>query len=232
MRDKQKHSWETDKNGMYIIHEDGDKYAIREDGSLVVTDMTEEDVGTYECLASSDMGLAKSRKVRTIITAGTVPLTLAEKPKSQNVSIGTDVTFTCRTTGNPKPEIHWSRDGRTISLGGRISLHQDGSELRIAAVKKSDAGRYECDYRSTDQHGFAFADLHVNVFTAPQLVFKPQDMEAELDATIEIPCRVEGIPKPIINWKKDGTTLESTRMRITRGGSLLIFNVIAQDAGR
>jgi len=231
MRDKQKHSWETDENGMYIIHEDGDKYAIREDGSLVVTDMTEEDVGTYECVASSDMGLAKSRKVRTIITAG-VPLTLVEKPKSQNVSVGTDVTFTCRTTGSPKPEIHWSRDARAISLGGRISLRQDGSELRIAAVKKSDAGRYECDYRSIDQHGFAFADLHVNVFTAPQLVFKPQDMEAELDATIEIPCRVEGTPKPIINWKKDGTTLESTRMRITRGGSLLIFNVIAQDAGR
>lgn len=227
------HLHETDDDSkMYVIPVDGNKYIVREDGTLVVTDMTEQDVGMYECVASSDMGSAKSRKVRTIITAAP-SASFVEKPRSQNVTAGTDVTFTCQVTGNPKPDVRWSRDGRTVSLTGRISLEQDGSQLRIVAVKKTDAGRYGCDYRSVDQHGFAFADLGVDVSAAPQLLFKPQDMEAELDATIEIPCRAEGTPKPLIQWKKDGSALENERrFRITRGGSLLIFRVTAQDTGR
>ncbi|EZA59624.1 hypothetical protein DMN91_005421 [Ooceraea biroi] len=224
---------ETRDEEMYVIPEDGNKYIIHENGTLVVTEMTKQDIGTYECVASNDMGLAKSRKARTIIEGIIVddyPVPFIEKPQPQNVTAGTDVSFICRVVDNPA--IHWRRDGRTVPLGGRISLEQDGNELRIAAVKKTDEGQYSCNYRTRRVQGAAYASLHVNVFTAPQLVFEPQDIAAELDATIEVPCRAEGTPQPVIQWKKDGSAIEGTRVKITRGGSLLIFGVTAQDAGR
>ncbi|XP_011629559.1 peroxidasin [Pogonomyrmex barbatus] len=232
MKNRYEYSWEVDDDSeKYVIHEDGEKYVIRKDGTLVITGTTEQDSGMYECVASSDMGSTKSRKARAVITAAS-RLILAERPESQNASVGTNVTFSCRALGNPKPDVRWFRDGRTIPFGDRISLENDGTLLRIIAVKETDTGKYECYLRSIDHMVHLFADLKVVDFTAPRLLFRPQDMEAEPDATVEMPCRAEGTPKPEIQWKKDGSTLESNRVKITRGGSLLIFNVTLQDSGR
>lgn len=232
MKNRWRYSWEADDdNEKYMIHEDGEKYVIREDGTLVISSTTEQDGGIYECVASSDMGSTKSRKARAVITAAS-QLILAERPESQNVSIGTNVTFSCRALSNPRPNIRWFRDGQSIPLSDRISFEDEGALLRILAVKESDAGKYECYLRSIDHMVHFFADLNVVDFTAPRLLFKPRDMEAEPDATVEVPCRAEGIPKPMIQWKKDGSTLEGNRIKITRGGSLLIFNVSPQDSGR
>ncbi|XP_029163989.1 peroxidasin homolog [Nylanderia fulva] len=233
MKDKWRYSdADDDDSGKYVIHEDGEKYVIREDGTLVVTDMTEQDSGTYECVASSDMGSTKSRKARAVITA-TSHLIFAERPESQNVTVGANVTFSCRALSKPRPNISWLRDNQSIPFSDRISLTNDNTLLRILAVKESDAGRYQCHLRNVDRTWMdLFADLRVTDFTAPRLIYKPQDMEAELDATVEVPCRAEGRPKPIIQWKKDGSAVDGNRIKVTRGGSLLIFNVIPQDTGR
>ncbi|XP_012541547.2 peroxidasin homolog [Monomorium pharaonis] len=234
MKNKWRYSWEIndDDNEKYVIHEDGEKYVIREDGTLVISGTTEQDSGMYECVASSDMGSTKSRRARAVITA-TSRLILAERPESRNVSTGTNVTFSCRALSNPKPDVRWFRDGRSISFGERISLENDGTSLRIIAVKETDAGKYECYLKSIDHMVHLFADLNVvDLTAAPRLLFRPRDMEAESDATVEIPCRAEGIPKPLIQWKKDGSALEGNRFKIMRGGSLVIFNVTPQDSGR
>lgn len=232
MKNRWKYSGEADDdNEKYTIHEDGEKYVIREDGTLVISGTTEQDNGMYECVANSDMGSTKSRKARAVITAGS-RLILAERPESQNVSVGTNVTFSCRALGNPRPDVRWFRDGRSIPFGDRISLENEGTLLRILAVKETDAGKYECYLRSIDHMVHLFADLNVVNLMAPQLLFRPRDMEAEPDATVEVPCRAEGIPKPVIQWKKDGSALEGNRIKITRGGSLLIFNAKPQDSGR
>ncbi|KYN39975.1 Peroxidasin [Trachymyrmex septentrionalis] len=228
-----RYSWEADDDDekYVVIREDGEKYVIREDGTLVIFGTTEQDGGIYECVASSDMGSAKSRKARAVITAAS-QLILAERPESQNVTAGTNVTFSCRALGNPRPDTRWFRDGRSIPFNDRISLENDGTLLRILAVKETDAGKYECYLRSTDHTVHLFANLSVVDLTAPRLLFRPQDIEVELNAIVEVPCRAEGIPKPVIQWKKDGSALEGNRVKITRGGSLLIFNVTPQDSGR
>ncbi|KAG5329266.1 PXDN protein, partial [Acromyrmex charruanus] len=228
-----RYSWEADddEEKYVVIREDGEKYVIREDGTLVISGTTEQDGGIYECVASSDMGSAKSRKARAVITAAS-QLILAERPESQNVTAGTNVTFSCRALGSLRPETRWLRDGRSILFNDRISLENDDTLLRILAVKETDAGKYECYLKSTDHTVHLFADLNVVDLTAPRLLFRPQDIEVELNAIVEIPCRAEGIPKPVIQWKKDGSALEGNRVKITRGGSLLIFNVTPQDSGR
>lgn len=48
---------------------DGERYVVREDGALVITEITENDVGEYECMAESKMGTTVSRKARAIVTA-------------------------------------------------------------------------------------------------------------------------------------------------------------------
>ena len=56
-------------------------------------------------------------------------------------------SFTCRATGNPAPQIEWSRNGRRIFDSGRFHFLNTtyGSTLRIDPVKElQDSGDYEC----------------------------------------------------------------------------------------
>lgn len=215
------------------VDQDGKRYIIRKDGTLVITDVTEQDVGEYECVASSDMGSTKSRKARAVITVSS-SLRFTELPESRTVTAGSDVTFTCRVDANPLPTIRWWRNGQLIGLGDRFSFEQGGNVLHIYAVKETDTARYVC--RAQNANGFAetSADLQVVAAdsSAPRLTYEPQDIEAEPGAVVEVPCRAEGRPKPLIQWKKDGSALEGGRIKISRGGSLYIFNVSLQDTGR
>ena len=57
-------------------------------------------------------------------------------------------------------------------------------------------------------------------------------MEVELGAIVELPCRAEGDPHPRMIWRKDGTAVEGNRTRISKHGSLYLYNVTVQDTGR
>lgn len=222
--------WMRDSNE---VGEDGKRYVIHKDGTLVITDVTEQDVGEYECVASSDMGSTKSRKARAVIMVSS-SLRFTELPESRTVTAGTDVTFTCRVDGSPQPSIRWWRNGQLIAFNDRFSFEQGGNVLRIYAVKETDTARYVC--RAQNANGFAetSADLQVLAAdsSAPRLTYEPRDIDAEPGAVVEVPCRAEGRPKPVIQWKKDGSALEGSRIKISRGGSLYIFNVSSQDTGR
>ncbi|XP_014486409.1 PREDICTED: peroxidasin homolog [Dinoponera quadriceps] len=222
--------WMRDSNE---VGEDGERYVIRGDGTLVITDVTEQDVGEYECVASSGMGSTKSRKARAVIMVSS-SLRFTELPESRTVTAGTDVTFTCRVDGNPLPSVRWWRNGQPIALGERFSLEQAGSVLRIYAAKETDTARYVC--RAQNSNGFAETSADLQVLaedsSAPRLTYEPRDIDAEPGAVVEVPCRAEGKPKPVMQWKKDGSALEAGRIKISRGGSLYIYNVSSTDTGR
>ena len=52
-----------------VVNADGKQYVVRDDGTLVIAEVTENDIGEYECIAQSEMGSTVSRKARAIVTA-------------------------------------------------------------------------------------------------------------------------------------------------------------------
>lgn len=222
--------WMRDSNE---VSPDGNRYVVQTDGTLVISDATEQDTGDYECVARSEMGSTKSRKARALITVSP-SLRFTELPESQTVQVGTDVSFACRVDGQPTPSIQWWRNSQLLSVGGRVAIEEDGNVLRILAAKESDAARYVCRAKNSNGYAETSADLKVvdAAYSPPRLTYEPQDMEAEPGAIIEMPCRVEGVPKPVIQWKKDGSALEGVRVKVSRAGSLYLYNVSAADAGR
>ncbi|KAG7189813.1 hypothetical protein KM043_017473 [Ampulex compressa] len=222
--------WMRDSNEIPV---DGERYIIREDGALVVSKVTEQDTGEYECVASSDMGLAKSRKARALITVQSL-LRFTQLPESQTVQAGTDVSFVCKVEGRPTPRIQWWRNSQLVATSDRVVIENGGNVLRILAAKRSDGARYVCKARNSNGFAETSADLSVvdEDASPPRLTYEPQDMEAEPGAVVEVPCRAEGKPKPRMRWTKDGSALEGSRIRVSRGGSLYLYNVTAEDAGR
>lgn len=222
--------WMRDSNELYV---DGERFSVRDDGTLVISDVTEEDTGEYECIASSDMGSTKSRKARALIVVPT-SLRFVQLPESQNIAAGSDVSFVCKAEGNPKPRIEWWRNSQLISPGGRIYLDDKEGILRIVAAKESDTARYVC--RASNSNGYAETSADLNVvnsdYSPPRLTYEPHDMEAEPGAIVEVPCRAEGKPRPVIQWKKDGAAVTGPGSRVSRAGSLYLYNVTSQDTGR
>lgn len=79
--------WMRDSNE---VSDDDERYFIEEDGSLVISDVSESDAGQYECVAHNDMGETKSRSARTLVVMSPTPKFI-ETPKSQTVSFRTFV---------------------------------------------------------------------------------------------------------------------------------------------
>lgn len=50
------------------VNVDGKKYILEQDGTLVIPQVTINDIGEYECIAESKMGAEISRKARAVIT--------------------------------------------------------------------------------------------------------------------------------------------------------------------
>lgn len=111
-----------------------------------------------------------------------------------------------------------------------------GDRLRIEDVKESDSGLYVC--RANNAAGEAETTAHVVVREArerlpPRLLHGPYDMTAPVGTTVELPCRADGEPKPVIVWRKDGSVVKEDQVhkRLSSAGSLYLHNLTAADAG-
>ena len=56
------------------------------------------------------------------------------------------MTLWCNATGVPKPNITWQKDNVDInaSADSRISISQDGAQLNITNLSRTDTGEYKC----------------------------------------------------------------------------------------
>ena len=55
------------------------------------------------------------------------------------------MTLSCNASGNPVPEISWTRDGSLVSSGDqRISFDAGNRQLTITNVSRADSGEYRC----------------------------------------------------------------------------------------
>lgn len=134
--------------------------------------------------------------------------------------------------------LEWWKDGQRIySDNQRIYLQDQSSILRILSATPRDSARYVCQARNANGFAEVSADLRVleKNSSPPKLIYEPpKNLDSEVGATVEIPCRAEGEPKPVIQWKKDGSALEPrvSSIKISRGGSLYIQNISLADSGR
>ena len=55
----------------------------------------------------------------------------------------TKITIQCLTSGEPKPNVTWSKDGQKITEGSKYAVQKDGS-LLIREAGKQDSGLYTC----------------------------------------------------------------------------------------
>ncbi|XP_039299676.1 peroxidasin homolog, partial [Nilaparvata lugens] len=170
-----------------------------------IINLEREDTGTYKCTASNYIGI--------ITAVAQVLPTFVTTPENLTTKSGSLARLRCVAEGSPAPVITWFKDGNTVTPATRFSILEGGSTLEIRDLKESDSGLYTCLAQNQVGSAEANADLRVKGFGSrpPRILLRPYPISAPLGTSIELPCKADGDPVPVITWQRDGVKLVPDR---------------------
>uniref|UniRef100_A0A8B9K6U6 Roundabout, axon guidance receptor, homolog 3 (Drosophila) n=1 Tax=Astyanax mexicanus TaxID=7994 RepID=A0A8B9K6U6_ASTMX len=213
---------------------------IRSDNSLRLTQVKEEDEGSYTCVSENSVGKAEASGTLQVH----VPPQIVVRPRDQISAPGRTVTFLCGTKGNPPPAVFWQKEGSQILLfpsqppaqSGRFSVSLSG-ELTISDVHSEDSGYYICQAISVA--GSILTKALLEVEDAPSDRIPPIIRQGPANQTLvpgttaQLQCYVMGNPLPSIQWERDGQRILGNDERVTLmdNGTLQITALQETDSG-
>ncbi|XP_058406905.1 immunoglobulin superfamily member 10 [Diceros bicornis minor] len=169
------------------------------------------------------------------------PRIVGGKAASFTVSANSDAFLPCEAVGNPPPSIHWTRVSSGLDLSkrkqtSRFQVLPNGT-LSIQRVDIQDRGQYLC----SASNPFGTDRLHVtlSVVSYPPRILERRTKEITVHSgsTVELKCRAEGRPSPIISWVLANQTVVSESSEgnrqalVTSDGTLVIHNLSIYDRG-
>ncbi|KAM6171825.1 LOW QUALITY PROTEIN: putative oxidoreductase PXDNL [Erethizon dorsatum] len=212
----------TRSNGEFL---DGSRHMITS-GGLYLQNITPRDHGGFTCHASNNQGSVQAN----IIVQSPPQFTVS--PRDQIILEEHAVEFLCEAERHPPPVIVWTKAGEQIPLE---DLHTvlSSSTLRIDRAAQHHQGQYEC--RAVSPLGVKKVSVQLTVKPKALPVFTqlPQDTGVAVGKNVNISCRAQGEPQPIITWNKAGVQItKSGKFHIDSGGMLTIYDSGQADQGR
>ncbi|XP_068612311.1 matrix-remodeling-associated protein 5 [Brachionichthys hirsutus] len=214
------------------------KYFHRPDGSLIISNPSIAEAGTYRCLGHTLQGLVERR----------VTLSPGKKPEINNrynspVSImnGERLWLHCLMSGE-SPRLTWTLPTGVVlkmpQRAGRYAVLPNGT-LAIQQVSVYDRGLYTC--RAANEYGGAAISVSVIVIAYPPRITSgpPSVTYAKRGVAIQLNCIATGTPKADVAWE----TPDRTRLAVSAQprlfgnkylhpqGSLVIQNPTQRDTG-
>ncbi|GFT31287.1 hemicentin-1 [Nephila pilipes] len=207
-----------------------------------------KDAGKYSCIAGNEVGTAE-QDFKIDVQVPPKLENLLDIPKNKSAILNKPVTISCPVSGIPPPLVKWFKDGKPLRMESNpnIMLSQNSRHLKIFRTQVSDAGTYTC--KAANDVGKIEKEFQLNVQVPPSMLetnsvldYYSEDedeVKNELKAvendTIQIECFVDGNPKPIILWIKDGHLINvsnDSHYEISQNGQVLLINQIkSSDAG-
>lgn len=167
-------------------------------------------------------------------------------PQNHQVMEDNVISFFCKASGHPAPDIYWQKNGKRINTRRRryqvIDLPH-GSVLRIDPVKlRRDEASYTCvaDNGMGEPAISASVDLIIypqNQPTPsgfPEITTSPSLKAVENGRNTVMMCGASGTPAPEIKWLKDSIPVDTSnaRFQVLDSGSLQIESAQESDEGK
>ena len=206
LRDK-KDVLTSDDKARFRVEQDDKTGEVR----LVITDVKEDDQGKYTIRAKNPAQTVEEQ-TNLVVTA---PLAFVDKLQDTDVISGQNLTLTCRCQGIPKPTIKWFQNDNEIksTTKQKVESKPDGTQtLTINRVDLTDGGEFKIV--ATNPQGTVTSTCHVDVLMKPKIDSKPQDVQVTIGEPAELNVKLSGVPKPKIQWFKNGQPLEVDNKRI------------------
>jgi len=199
LKDKKDVMTLDDKARFRIEHDDK-----TDEVRLIISDVKEDDQGKYTIRAKNPAQTVEEQ-TNLVVTA---PLAFVDKLQDTDVVSGQNLTLTCRCQGIPKATIKWYQNDNEIksTTKQKIESKPDGTQtLTINRVDLTDGGQFKIV--ATNPQGTVTSTCNVAVLMKPKIDSKPQDIAVVIGEPAEIKVKLSGVPKPKIEWFKNGEPL-------------------------
>nr|XP_044998229.1 hemicentin-1 isoform X3 [Jaculus jaculus] len=185
------------------------------------------DTANYTCIASNIAGKTK----REFILNVNVPPSIKGGPQSLVTLLDKSAVVECLAEGVPAPRITWRKDGAMIAEShARYSVLKNGF-LHIQSARVTDTGRYLC--MATNVAGTDRKRIDLQVHVPPSIAPGPTNVTVTVNVQTTLACEATGIPKPSVNWRKNGQLLNvdqnQNSYRLLSSGSLTILSPSVDD---
>ncbi|XP_050346623.1 obscurin isoform X3 [Nymphalis io] len=234
-------------NGKEVVPDGQRVRAVSQaDGShaLLLSAAGAGDAGRYAALATNDRGQSACEADLTV--AGREDASVPqERPqfihglREVTGEEGKPLNISAPFTGNPVPQVTWTKDGQPLKPNEKIFLNCDGKKvgLEISSLELPDAGVYSVKLVNPLGEDTTEGKINVRkVFQPPRFTQKFTDLQQLPTFDAKFPARVIGIPAPEITWYKNGNPLKaSEKYSIKRDGDaccLYVRDITQDDAGQ
>ncbi|KAJ8358884.1 hypothetical protein SKAU_G00154090 [Synaphobranchus kaupii] len=198
---------------------------------LSFENISENDAGEYECLATNSLGTATHSFTVSVEAAPH----WTKQPESQMYAPGETVRLHCEANGIPTPNISWSINGNAISgidQDNRRRVH--GGTLILKDVEFSDTAVYQC--QASNKHGTVLVNTYIHVIELhPQILTKDDVIYKVTEGqTAVLKCNTFGSPQPKLTWESLSwdSVLSNPRTSLLTSGVLQINNTAMEDGGQ
>ena len=198
---------------------------------LKLTNLTHQDIGSYQCIVDNVYGATYSTKAD--ITVYVFPQFVLT-PEDKTVTGGTSVSLKCSATGVPMPDISWQKDSGSdfpAARERRMHVDPDTNTYVITSVKADDMGVYTCS--ATNLAGSITTNTTITVLEVPRFVKPMLNKTVRVEENAVLECQASGAPRPSLAWTKNGGQLVATERHFFTADNqlLIIVKVEVGDAG-
>ncbi|CAG9782573.1 unnamed protein product [Diatraea saccharalis] len=189
-------------------------------GSLNLYNLHPQQGGYYSCVARN---VDSSANITYHITVLEKPYIHNNNPKKTFTVVTRDLVHVipCQASGNPKPEITWSKNGLNIAAGTEWYDIQDDGTLVIKNIDEVSAGSYVC--KAQNKVGEDSQAFHVIVRPFPDTITPTEIINLQENSTVDLVCNISHTRLDYIRWYKD--------RKLVSEGELTLRNVKISDAG-
>ncbi|OON14167.1 immunoglobulin I-set domain protein, partial [Opisthorchis viverrini] len=230
---------------------------------LTIEHVSPEQAGTFSVVLTNIAGQACS-KSRLLVEKPPQPSFVGQPPRFESrlmepvtVKIGEPVTFECKVTGEPVPQVYWERNG--VRLPATESAHVKTFDqppyhtLVLCAVSPEDAAEYTCVAVNPLGQDICKARVYVEEpikpapLVAPVIFAGPKDVTVMEAQQAVLVARVKGTPSefkdiviphltPEVTWLHNGEIIKPSsyfQPAVLPNGEvrLVISSAYLEDAG-
>ncbi|XP_035379625.1 neogenin 1a isoform X3 [Electrophorus electricus] len=221
--------WERDREPV----EAGPRVYTLPSGTLVVSNATEADAGTYRCVLENAGPTKTSEEAELQVLPETWAwrqLEFLQQPGPTSRAVGEGALLPCVVSGYPPAYVRWTHDGDPVDESDGRFLVLGGGSLQIFNLTEEDAGIYFC--LADNANDSIEAQTELTVQAPPQFLKRPADTYAREAADVLLECEVAGSPAPTIRWLKNGdAVIPSDYFRIVKEQNLQVLGLVKSDEG-
>ncbi|XP_067347434.1 cell adhesion molecule DSCAML1-like isoform X6 [Channa argus] len=166
---------------------------------LTISDLRQEDSGSYACEVTNSFGSKEVSGQLHVID----PLRVTLSPKNLKTGISSTLFFTCTVEGSPEYTITWYRNTEPIIPDQHISIQgQHNDTLQITAAQKFHSGAYQC---FASRKGHTAQDFSIILLEdgTPRIVSSFSERVVNTGEPFSLMCAAKGAPPPSITWTLD-----------------------------